>query len=78
MMTPAFGEWQPIETAPKDGSEFQAWTKYGAWKPLVSWRDGAWCECEGNDFWRWSRLFTPLYHWMPLPHPPQETEQNGD
>lgn len=64
-------EWQPIETAPKDGTNI-----------LIAYRDGyfgdmvvtkaAWDE----DKEKWDKLFSNEYikdiptHWMPLPKPP--------
>jgi hypothetical protein len=56
-------EWQPIETAPKDGTRF-----------LYAWRDpedGEWTIAVGF----WSRPSDddvgPITHWMPLPAPPE-------
>jgi len=63
-------EWQFIETAPKDGTEFLAYSQdrtSGTLDPLPSfislcaWHDEAgFCTCE---------LREPT-HWMPLPTPP--------
>lgn len=79
-------EWQPIETCPKDGSEFLAWVQ-----AEYSSRDD-----EGNHHrteisfidiisWRWDPVTGPYHglqfspirdpaptHWMPLPEPPEE------
>ena len=61
-------EWQPIETAPKDGT------------PILIW-DGeiqyvcAWVQRTPGD-WRWFEFDGEFYHsykpthWMPLPEPP--------
>ena len=61
--TPSFGVWQPIETAPKDGS-----------KVLIGWscngsRRLAWCISEKwqNEY----RAYSQPTHWMPLPPAPQ-------
>lgn len=61
--------WQPIETAPKDGTTVLTWTKgltedEGAIMPMRWSSTRGWCEYWGNH-----DLFPT--HWMPLPEPPQ-------
>ena len=59
--------WQPIETAPKDGSDIDLWVEYkdrGARVPNCGWYEGAWRHNFG-------RLMMPATHWMPLPDPPE-------
>jgi hypothetical protein len=64
-------DWQPIETAPQDGTEVLVYASpyedlrgfccVAKWHP-----DAGWCVCE-------LRMAT---HWMPLPPAPaQETER---
>ena len=56
-------EWQPIETAPKDGEEFMVWD--GARTTLAYWWSVGRC-------W-WARDFNEELkptHWMPIPPPP--------
>ena len=65
-------EWQPIETAPKDGRESLCWTKECG-QVVLYWDD------FNHDEPRWSNGFdddqiTPT-HWMPLPKPPQEQDR---
>ena len=63
--------WQPIETAPKDGSFIIVVSeKYGEEKDveLVNYRNGKWYTayavvCAEADGWK-------LTQWMPLPKPP--------
>lgn len=69
-------EWQPIETAPKDGTRILAWQPEGQWKSrrllrgaraeIVYWHRPA--NPEHGGFWVPS--FRPT-HWMPLPAPPE-------
>lgn len=67
-------DWQPIETAPKDGSRI-----LGAWQDVMSvyhW-DTQSFHTRPNPYW--ARDFHPVYydrsqqptHWMPLPDPPR-------
>lgn len=74
-------EWQPIETAPKDGTEFIGLkgrlvfrTKnqqyYVKWPHEVggpTYRD-EWTYEDASSFTPWSPT-----HWMPLPPPPVES-----
>lgn len=73
--------WQPIETAPKDGTEFQAWIKsqFGDW-----WEPKCRINPNSEAFEVWGRVdydydgwdndpeWTPT-HWMPLPTSPEGT-----
>ena len=79
-------EWQPIETAPRDGAEVLLYAPsrmtYGKWsapspEPRIKYRDGFAPEPEWDEFepyWAsWDGGFTdesPPTHWMPLPEPP--------
>ena len=56
-------EWQPIETAPKDGREILGW--FGS-ASVIRWHIGT------ESFWTdgFMRLREPT-HWMPLPEPPE-------
>lgn len=70
--------WQPISTAPKDGTWILAiiagfWEMNIPYIPdVVSWNDesGGWnfCEEEGEIDKDWKPT-----HWMPLPEPPKDT-----
>ena len=58
-------EWQPIETAPKDGTTILAIGKLRMY--LIHWVKGFWLNSEyvyevPNDRYT---------HWMPLPNPPE-------
>lgn len=71
-------EWQPISTAPKDGTEILAWTdtREGD-QNLLDYVNGV---CEGEhlscvqiiywaDGWKRLKIGEPT-HWQPLPNPP--------
>ena len=58
-------EWQPIETAPKDGSWIvvtSATNKYA--RGVIQWVNGAWCDWSDEAIELGS-----LSHWMPCPLP---------
>lgn len=63
--------WQPIETAPRDGTVVDLWmtanNKNSGYRVTDCWWSTL-CECwisPGGDF-------SPLAsHWMPLPAPPE-------
>jgi len=61
--------WQPIETAPQDGSPVLAYdpTWYDVPHPML-WNGATWCLWFQSD--RYDG-FRPT-HWMPLPEPPAE------
>ena len=78
--------WQPIETAPKDGTEFQAWLVDQNDEPIC-WEPRCRFDHHGN-FQVWERVdfdladwdtqfwFRPT-HWMPQPEPPRSPESSG-
>jgi hypothetical protein len=64
-------DWQPIETAPKDGSAILLWPGAKIWTdqmtPAIGWyaRGFGWtCSSAGAS----GDIAT---HWMPLPEPPR-------
>ena len=66
-------EWQPIETAPRDGTQILAWN--GAvfiCAEFVTFADGT---AHWHQWIRGSRASVGasvrLTHWMPLPEPPK-------
>jgi len=63
-------EWQPIETAPRNGTPFLCGSFYhGRWV----WRLGKWNEYHKafNQFP--SYHYGPFTHWQPLPEPPESS-----
>lgn len=61
-------DWQPIETAPKDGTMILAYEHDGL--PIyrdTKWQDGGWLWAEIID--GYDAGWSPS-HWMPLPAPP--------
>lgn len=72
-------EWQPIETAPKDGLGFgpmllcghvdSRWIRFGRWDPMGR----RWLYSGTNERSQWSmKEGDAPTHWMPLPSPPTE------
>jgi len=65
-------KWQPIETAPKDGTAVDLWVKSGDGK--MRWRiPDCWWH-TGSNLWRaLSVAIHPsnVTHWMPPPDPPE-------
>ena len=65
-------EWQPIETAPKDGRQILATWKQ-TWDDLCPHIE----VCERGAYGSWLYTYdgdapcAPPSHWMPLPEPPQ-------
>jgi hypothetical protein len=58
--------WQPIETAPKDGTYVLLATPRGRIA------DGNFCN---YGVWSWPYVMVEPTHWMPLPPPPTETTE---
>jgi len=68
-------KWQPIDTAPKDGTEIMLCRLHvkKKWICTIGNRVGRhWLSNDGGDP-EWSSLisFKPT-HWMPLPAPPKK------
>lgn len=64
-------EWQPIETAPRDGTPVLAATSRSQYVAWNNGRSDMWVfvdDGRGNSF-----FFRPT-HWMPLPPPPATQE----
>ena len=55
-------DWQPIETAPRDGTRFIAW-----WQPCAQVPDGRWHECQWTGGGWYHPFFTEPTHWKPPP-----------
>jgi hypothetical protein len=77
------GQWQPIETAPKDGSAILAcyaphYDTNGFLPVAVRWRTYH-PNATGKPTWRTSNgtKIGAITHWMPLPEPPTMEEDNG-
>lgn len=64
-------DWQPIETAPKDGTLILGY--YPAMPPhhfrmlILKWKRKAFAAAGGSS----RELVSKPTHWMPLPEPPQ-------
>lgn len=67
--------WQSIETAPRDGTEFDGWVSTGrvenvSWDP--DWNDrGGWLRrIDGVHCVTWQEVDEPMQCWRPLPPAP--------
>ena len=73
----AGSQWQPIETAPKDGRSFDVWVKstknpdYGVRMTGVYYVQGVLCGSRFPNS-SWGEYAS---HWMPLPAVPKEQKQ---
>lgn len=66
-------DWMLIESAPRDGTEFQAWV--GHWEPRCRYNEDGAFEIWGRvdydmDEWDFYMHLTPT-HWMPTPSSPE-------
>jgi hypothetical protein len=61
-------QWQPMETAPKDGTPILGWSGYSY--EVTQWSQAAeqWLICDGEHGF-------DLTHWMPLPASPSSPEE---
>lgn len=77
-------EWQPIETAPKDGTVIHVWAEGYEWPEAVRWekydpddaeeigQEGYWTYAEPIMADVFDNCGEDLWtHWMPLPEPPK-------
>jgi hypothetical protein len=69
VMEDIMSEWQPIETAPRDGAEILiCWKKqFGGWFVTAAYLNEGRCFAVGGG------LLGQPTHWMPLPAPPPHT-----
>ena len=69
--------WQPIETAPKDGSPSILVADAKGWVKEASWHD-AWYGDWSRPGWMIANCdeeygcYVEATHWMPLPKPPSD------
>lgn len=73
-------EWQPIETAPKDGTQILLFWPYITQEGGVT--TGHWYRAGEGVPDRWyspivNGYATPPTHWMPLPSPPSPEDSRG-
>lgn len=62
--------WQPIETAPLDGTEVLTFRGAGL-QAVAIWTGREWCVTDGM-------FLSNVTHWMPLPEPPTNTTASPD
>lgn len=66
-------DWNPIETAPKDGTKILAWSAFWEKYHLVRWNSDENAWCEGS----WCFGSVPDMFWQPLPEPPTNALRQG-
>lgn len=78
--SPAANAWQPIETAPKDGTSIlvtdarvKEWTQVAWWDDEAK-TDWKWAHSDADGLWH-KDSFT---HWMPVPIAPAFPSTEGD
>ena len=67
-------EWQPIETAPRDGTVFDVYTKYGRVTNCVACIQFGSIYNYDRESDNYDRKVNFATHWMPLPEPPTTEE----
>ncbi len=72
-LAPEATGWQPIATAPKDGTPIYAGRVGEARLTFYSQRSQAWCRLGTQQETQWEPT-----HWQPLPTPPADGEENRD
>ena len=80
--------WQPIETAPKDGTSILISEEGHPYVMQASWEPWDYAHDQSDCYWRCGRQGAKGYddsgsmdptHWMPLPQPPSPSqEKNND
>ena len=69
--------WQPVETAPKDGTVVLVWTRTGPHlAAYLRLRPEGWMEKDGSYLLTEDTTGLPT-HWMPLPVPPASNADIG-
>ena len=69
-------QWQPIETAPKDGSGAHVLLCEGNWVFEGQLTEEGWYERNNDSTDYWGRERHPT-HWQPLPAPPKAASAEG-
>ena len=73
-----YGGWQPIETAPKDGTRILAYGKHGLDVDEQKWATVVWQDyskgfvCDPNEATEYDPEVSNITHWMPLPEKPND------
>lgn len=64
--------WQPMDTAPRDGTYILLWSPEDACAISGYYHPG---EDESDDLWLAGNIIVNPTNWMPLPEPPQKKDQ---
>lgn len=65
--------WEPIKTAPKDGTKILAFRAIEPFNNVHHYWVARWTLCGGKKTWVMEGKNTKISpsHWMPLPEPPK-------
>lgn len=71
-------EWQPIETAPEDGTKILAYSPRAPGSKIrVTWYRKAEDNASYIGWGEFNMDYWPPTHWMPLPTPPLSSPVDG-
>lgn len=61
-------QWQPMETAPRDGTMVLMWTEWGVIIGFWGQRANRWLGSASSH----TKDLEDVRHWLPLPKPPEQ------
>jgi hypothetical protein len=77
LLEPVGEPWQPIETAPKDGTSVLVAGRHN-YVGQARFVDRDWYEANNDPGDAWGGPLMPPSHWMPLPPAPTDPREGGE